>query len=105
VVSYSVAQRTREIGLRMALGAGASEILSLVLGGGLRRTAWGIGAGLLAAVAAARAFRSLLFGVEAADPFTYVGVVVVLLAVTLAACLLPAWRAMRLDPARALRHE
>ena len=102
VVSYTVAQRTRETGLRLALGAEASDILSLVLGEGLRRTAWGIGAGLVAAFAAARAFRSLLFGVEAADPFTYAGVVAVLLAVTLAACLLPAWRAARLDPVRAL---
>jgi len=105
VVAYSVAQRTRETGLRLALGAGASDILSLVLGEGLRRTAWGIGAGLVAAFAAARGFRSLLFGVEAADPFTYAGVVAVLLAVTLAACLLPAWRAAQLDPVRALRHD
>ena len=76
-----------------------------MLGEGLRRTAWGIGAGLVAALAAARGFRSLLFGVEAADPFTYAAVVALLLVVTLAACLLPAWRAARLDPARALRHD
>lgn len=105
VVAYSVAQRTRETGLRLALGAEASDILSLVLGEGLRRTAWGLGVGLLAAFAAARAFQSLLFVVEAADPLTYAGVVGLLLVVTLAACLLPAWRAARLDPVQALRQD
>ena len=105
VVAYTVAQRTRETGLRVALGAAASDIVSLVLGEGLRRTAWGLAVGLVAAFAAARAFRSLLFGVEAADPLTYAGVVALLLVVTLVACLLPAWRAARLDPVQALRHE
>jgi len=105
VVAYAVAQRTRETGLRMALGASASDILSLVLGEGLRRSAVGIGAGLVAAFAAAHASKSLLFEVGEADPAAYAGVVVLLLAVTLAACLLPAWRAARLDPVRALRHD
>jgi ABC-type antimicrobial peptide transport system permease subunit len=105
VVSYSVAQRTRETGLRLALGARAPDILSLVLGEGLKRTAWGIAAGLVAAFAAARGFRSLLFGVEAADPATYTGVAVLLLAVTLAACFVPAWWAARLDPVQALRQD
>jgi ABC-type antimicrobial peptide transport system permease subunit len=100
-----VAQRTRETGLRLALGADASDILSLVLGEGLRRSAFGIAAGLVAALVAARSAKSLLFEVGEADPATYAGVVILLLAVTLAACLLPAWRAARLDPVEALRHD
>jgi predicted permease len=105
VVAYAVAQRTRETGLRLALGASATDILTLVLGEGLRRSAVGIGAGLVAALAAAHASNSLLFGVGEADPAAYAAVVVLLLAVTLAACLLPAWRAARLDPVKALRHD
>src|SRR5262249_21716292 len=75
VVSYAVARRTRETGLRLALGAEASDILTLVLGEGLRRSAIGIGLGLVAALAAARSLRSLLFGVGAADPASYAAVV------------------------------
>jgi putative ABC transport system permease protein len=105
VVSYTVAQRTRETGLRLALGAGARDILSLVLGEGLKRTAWGIAIGLAASFAAARGFRSLLFGVEAADPASYAGATVLLLAVTLAASIVPAFSAARLDPLRALRED
>lgn len=105
VVSYTVARRTRETGLRLALGASLRDILAGVLGDGLRRTAWGILFGLAAAFATARALRSLLFGVEASDPRAYAAVVFVLVAVTLAACALPAWRAARLDPARALRED
>jgi len=105
VVSYTVARGTRETGLRLALGASVRDILAGVLGDGLRRTAWGILFGLVAAFATARAARSLLFGVEASDPRAYVAVVLILVAVTLAACALPAWRAARLDPARALREE
>jgi predicted permease len=103
VVSYSVSQRTRETGLRLALGAKSSDVAALVLREGLKRSAIGIAAGLVAAYAAARASRSLLFQVGDADPRSYVGVVALLLVVTLAACLLPAWRAARLDPVRALR--
>jgi hypothetical protein len=105
VVSYSVARGTRETGLRLALGASVRDVLGGVLGEGLKRTAWGIGVGVAAALAAARAFRSLLFGVEAYDPGTYAAVVLLLVAVTLGASALPAWRAARLDPARALRED
>ena len=105
VVAYSVSRRTRETGLRLALGASASDILSLVLGEGLRRSALGIAAGLVAAFVVARSSKSLLFGVGETDPASYAGVVALLLAVTLAACLLPAWRAARLDPVQALRHD
>jgi putative ABC transport system permease protein len=105
VVSFSVARRTRETGLRLALGAERRDILGGVVGEGLKRTAWGLALGLAAAAASARAFRSLLFGVETWDPRTYAAVVIVLVTVTLAACALPAWRAARLDPARALRED
>jgi putative ABC transport system permease protein len=105
VVSYTVARRTRETGLRLALGAGAPDILSLVLAEGLKRTAWGLAAGLVVALAAARFFGSLLFGVEAEDPATYLGVVVLLIAITLAASFVPAWWASRLDPLAALRQD
>ncbi len=105
VVSYTVAQRTRETGLRLALGARAPDILSLVLGEGLKRSAWGIAAGLVAAYAAARGLGSLLFGVEASDLATYASVSLLLLAVTLAACFVPAWWAARLDPVQALRQD
>jgi ABC-type lipoprotein release transport system permease subunit len=81
------------------------DILSLVLGEGLKRTAWGIAAGVVAAFAAARGFQSLLFGVEASDLATYAGVALLLLAVTLAACFVPAWWASRLDPVEALRQD
>jgi putative ABC transport system permease protein len=105
VVAFSVSQRTRETGLRLALGAGAPDILSLVLAEGLKRTAWGIALGLVAAFAAARGFRSLLFGVETSDPATYAGVAALLLAVTLGASFVPAWWAARLDPLEALRQD
>jgi putative ABC transport system permease protein len=103
VVSYAVAQRTREIGVRIALGARVNDIVAMVVGEGVRRTALGIAAGLLGALAASRAVRSLLFGVTPTDPATYAGVVALLLAVTIAACLVPAWRAARVDPLTALR--
>jgi ABC-type antimicrobial peptide transport system permease subunit len=103
VVSYTVAQRTREIGVRMALGARVKDIVTLVLGEGVKRTVVGIAVGLAGALAASGSVRSLLFGVGATDPATYAGVVAVLLAMTVLACLLPAWRAARVDPQVALR--
>jgi predicted permease len=103
VVSYTAAQRTRETGVRLALGATMGDILALVLGEGVKRTIVGIGVGLLAALAASRTLQGLLYGVGATDPLTYGGVIVVLVAVALAASFLPAWRAARLDPLVALR--
>jgi predicted permease len=105
VVSYSVAQRTREIGIRVALGAGRGQIRAMVLRQGLRATAIGIGIGLAGAAAVTRALGALLFGVSPMDPVT-IGLVTLLLAATaLVACLVPARRATRVDPLVALRCE
>jgi putative ABC transport system permease protein len=105
VISYFVMQRTREIGIRLALGAQREEVLRLILGHGLRLVATGVAAGLLAALLLARMIRSQLFGTSATDPATYAGITVLLLAVALLACYLPARRAMAVDPLIALRHE
>jgi predicted permease len=105
VVSYVVGQRRREIGIRMALGAGPQDILHMVLSQGGKMAAAGIGLGLLASFGLTRLMVTMLFGVSATDPFTFVSVVVVLLIVALLACWLPARKAMRVDPMVALRHE
>jgi putative ABC transport system permease protein len=105
VVSYTAAQRTRETGVRLALGATMNDILAQVLGEGVKRAAVGIGLGFLAALAASRALQGLLYGVGATDPLTYASVIVVLVTVALVASFLPAWRAARLDPLTALRRE
>jgi putative ABC transport system permease protein len=105
VVSYTVAQRTREIGVRLALGADMGDIARMVLGEGVRRTGVGIAIGLAGALAASRAVRGMLYGVGATDPVTYAAVVALLVAVTVAACLLPAWRAARVSPLAALRED
>jgi putative ABC transport system permease protein len=105
VLSGSVAERTREIGLRVALGARRTDILSLIFEQGLRLLALGGAIGLAGAIIAGQAIRSLLFGVSAFDVLTYVGVVVLLAGVSAAACWIPARRAMCLDPMLALRHE
>jgi len=103
VMSYSVAERTRELAVRMALGAGPREILRLVLGEGLGLTAAGLVLGLALSLAATRLMSSLLFGVSATDPVTFGGAVAVLAATALLASFLPARRGMRLSPVRALR--
>jgi len=103
VMSYSVAERTRELAVRMALGAGPREILRLVLGEGLGLTAAGLVLGLAVSLAATRLMSSLLFGVSATDPVTFGGAVAVLAATALLASFLPARRGMRLSPVRALR--
>jgi predicted permease len=105
VVGYSVAQRTQEIGLRMALGAQQADVLRSVLGQGLRPVAAGLAMGLALAVGAAVSIRSLLFGVEPLDPASLGGVACVLLLTAALACYLPARRAARIDPVTALRSE
>jgi predicted permease len=105
VISYSTSRRTREIGIRMALGAARQDVLRLVIAEGLVLTLVGLGIGLAGALALTRFLKSLLFGVPANDPATFAAVSVVLLCVGIAACLIPAMRAMRVDPMVALRYE
>jgi ABC-type antimicrobial peptide transport system permease subunit len=104
VMSYLVSQRTREIGIRLALGARGADILRLVVGNGVRLIAIGIGIGVAAAVALQRLVSTLLFGVTAADAAAVVAIGI-LAVVALIACYLPALRATRVDPLRALRYE
>ena len=103
VLGFGVSQRTREIGIRQALGADRQAILSLILGQGLRRVAWGIGAGLAGGLALSQVLRSQLYGVLPRDPVVIAASTALLLAVTTAACSIPAWRAARLAPSDALR--
>jgi macrolide transport system ATP-binding/permease protein len=103
VMSYAVSQSTRELGLRMALGAGASNLLKLVLSRGLALTAGGIALGAALALALTRLLGSLLYKVSPRDPLAFGSALVVMTIAALAACFLPAWRATRTDPARALR--
>jgi putative ABC transport system permease protein len=103
VMAYSVAQRTREIAIRTALGASSRNVLGLVLGKAAWLAVFGVAAGLAGSLTLSRALSGLLFGVTAADPGTYVGVVGLLAAVALMAAALPAWRATRIPGAQALR--
>jgi putative ABC transport system permease protein len=105
VMSYVVAQRSREIGVRMALGARAGDVLRMVMGQGLVVVGAGIALGLLGSLGLTGLLRNQLFGTEATDPVTFIAVCVVIAGVALAAMLLPARRATRLDPVRALRQE
>jgi len=105
VIAYSVAQRTRELGVRLALGAQRGHILGLVLGQGARLAVIGLVLGSLAAAGLGGALRSLLFATSPLDPLTFLGVALVLGAVSLVACYIPARRAMRVDPLVALRYE
>jgi len=105
VVSYSVSQKTREIGIRLALGAERRDVLRLILGNGAMLALFGEAIGFLVALGLSRLIASMLFGVSATDPMTFAVVAVLLTAVALVACFAPARRAMRVDPMVALRYE
>jgi putative ABC transport system permease protein len=105
VTAYSVAQRTREIGIRIALGAPRGELLGLLLRQGMLLVVCGVVAGVIASVALTRFLGTLLFDVQPTDLLTFASVVLLLVAVSAVACFLPARRAMRVDPMVALRHE
>ena len=105
VLSYLMTQRTTELGIRMALGAQRQQVLRLMLTDGLKPALAGLGVGLAASVAAARAVRSLLYGTQPLDATVFALVAITLLAVAILACIIPAWRASRLDPIQALRTE
>jgi putative ABC transport system permease protein len=105
VVAYSVTQRTREIGIRLAVGAQRGDVMNLIVGEGLKMAAAGVALGLVASLLMSHVLRSLLFGVTATDPFVFAANAAILLLVAVLACAIPARRAARVDPMVALRNE
>ncbi len=105
VIAYTTRQRTREIGIRMALGAQSADVFRLVLGNGLRLILTGLAIGLALSLVLTRFLRTILFGVGATDAITFLAVALLLSAVALLACYIPARRAMRVDPMVALRYQ
>jgi putative ABC transport system permease protein len=104
-MSYSVSQGTRELGLRMALGAGVKDLLRLVMSRGLRLTAAGIVIGIVAAVMLTRLMADLLYKVSPRDPIVFGTAFIILIVVAFIACFVPAWRATRIDPVEALHEQ
>ena len=105
MLSSLVSQRTQEIGIRMALGAQTKDVLRMVLGEGLRMVLLGVVIGVSAGIGLSRYLASLFFGVSPANPGTYLQVALLMMSIALVACLLPAWRAIRVNPMMALRYE
>ena len=105
VVTYSVVQRTQEMGLRMALGANRADVLRLVIRQGMRAVFIGIGLGFVAALGLTRLIKTMLFGTSATDPLTFSAVILLLVCVAVLACYVPARRAATVDPMAALRYE